>query len=788
MKRKRLQFVLALLTAAAGAWAQATATTSATRTGSDNTYTVKMKEGTKDAAKWTIASDGNSTTGDQTEGLTVAPEKEVRLTYSGRLKVKSVTATHDGTILIDLSNIPASLIGSDGHTVTVPDGTTLTGTLDGQTHPYKIVIPDGAKVTLAGVNIYGENNENYKWAGINCEGDATIILADNTTNVVKGFHRDYPGIYVPGDKDDPSKNKTLIIKGGSVGSGELKAIGNGQGCGIGGARNIACGNIIIEGGNIKAEGGYYAAGIGSGQGSSCGFINIYGGTVEATGGDNAAGIGSSGNRASCADITITGGIVTANATYASAGIGSGHEGSSCGDITISGGTVTANSSDYGCAIGGGDDASCGDITITKDVTLVTATKGNDSPFTIGFSYNGRDCGTVTIGCELDSEGKPVSGTGTVYYDGETKSYQNGGDVYLAQSPLTLVNLGKLTDNYKAPNGTTLFGTLKGSEQPYKVSIAYGATVTLYDVTINGVHNLKYQWAGITCEGDATIILKDGTENTVRGFYEDYPGIYVPEGKTLIIKGEAAGTGELMASSNGYGAGIGGGYEIACGSIEIQGGKITATGGRYSAGIGSGDYASCGDITISGGTVEATGGDKAAGIGSGYDGASCGNITISGGTVEAKGGDWAAGIGSGYNGASCGNITISGGTVEASGGYDAAGIGSGYDGASCGNITISGGTVEATGGDYAAGIGSGDYASCGDITITTGVTKVTATKGDKAPNSIGYGSGSDCGTVTIGCTLDNGNPIGGTVYWNGTNYTSDGQNYLSQSPLIYEPGN
>ena len=156
-KRKRILTLLALLTAAAGAWAQATATTSATRTGSDNTYTVKMKEGTKDAAKWTIASDGNSTTGDKTEGLTVAPKKEVTLTYSGRLKVKSVTATHDGWNG-DLSNIPASLIGSDGHTVIVPDGTTLTGTLNGSTHPYKIVIPDGAEVTLAGVDIDGENN------------------------------------------------------------------------------------------------------------------------------------------------------------------------------------------------------------------------------------------------------------------------------------------------------------------------------------------------------------------------------------------------------------------------------------------------------------------------------------------------------------------------------------------------------------------------------------------------------------------------------------------------------
>ena len=50
---------------------------------------------------------------------------------------------------------------------------------------------------------------------------------------------------------------------------------------------------------------------------------------------------------------------------------------------------------------------------------------------------------------------------------------------------------------------------------------------------------------------------------------------------------------------------------------------------------------------------------------------------------------------------------------------------------------------------AAGIGSGFYgASCGDITITSGVTSVTATKGMDAPNSIGAGASSSCGTVTI----------------------------------------
>lgn len=734
-KRKRIQTLLALLTAAAGAWAQATATTSATRTGSNNTYTVKMKEGTKDAAKWTIASDGNSTTGDKTDGLTVAPEKEVTLTYSGRLKVKSVTATHDGWDG-DLSNIPASLIGSDGHTVTVPDGTTLTGTLYGETNRYKIVIPDGASVTLADAKIYSANNENCKWAGINCEGNTTIILADNTTNKVEGFYENWPGIYVPGDKDDPSKNKTLIIKGGSDGSGKLEAIGNSTGCGIGGGSNIACGNIIIEGGNIKAEGGDDAAGIGSGKRSSCGDITISGGTIEASGEGHSAAIGS-GHGGRCGNILINGGIVTANGGLSSAGIGCAYE-SSCGNITISGGTVKATGDIDGSGIGCSYNCFCGDITITKDVTLLTVTKGEDSPNSIGLGYHVYNCGTVTIGCELDSEGKPKSGTGTVYYDDD--GYQNGGATYLAQSTLTLVNLGKLTGHYEAPNGTTLFGTLNGTTQKYKVSFADGATVTLDGVDIEGVNDYNCQWAGLNCTGDATIILNDGSTNTVKGFYKYYPGIFVPKDNTLTIKSRTADPGKLMASpfdggtDESYGAGIGGGYEIVCGEIIIQGGIITATGGKWAAGIGGGPDAIWGNITISGGEVTAQGGNNAAGIGSGDCGgeSGCGHISITGGTVIANGGENGAGIGSGFGYDSDPSILYS------------------Y----CGNINISGGTITATGGKNAAGIGTGyQYSQCGNIEITSGVNHVTAKKGDGATESIGKSridpqSNNSCGTVTL----------------------------------------
>ena len=316
----------------------------------------------------------------------------------------------------------------------------------------------------------------------------------------------------------------------------------------------------------------------------------------------------------------------------------------------------------------------------------------------------------------------------------------------------VVDLSKLTADYEAQDGDILTKTLGTN---VKISIADGAEIALRDVDIKYVSEGICKWAGITLQGDATIILKDGSTNSVEAFRDGYPGIFVPENKTLTIKGETEGTGSLNARGSDGGAGIGGGNVISCGNINIQGGKITAIGGGMAAGIGAGALGICGNITISGGTIEAIGGDDAAGIGTasgpGLDSRS-GDITISGGTITATGGVCAAGIGTGHH-SRCGDITISGGTVEATGGSRGAGIGNGVTSV-CGNITISGGTVKATGGIMAAGIGcgdaEGDVNKCGAITITTGVTKVTATKGEDAPYSIGKRyEYSTCGTVTIG---------------------------------------
>ena len=160
------------------------------------------------------------------------------------------------------------------------------------------------------------------------------------------------------------------------------------------------------------------------------------------------------------------------------------------------------------------------------------------------------------------------------------------------------------------------------------------------------------------------------------------------------------------------------------------------------------------LTIQGsGSMIVTGGKGGAGIGSGFK-QSCGDIVIKSGAITANGGDSGAGIGSGN------------------------GAGSGVNQTTCGNITISGGTVTATGGHAAAGIGCGISARCGDITITNGVNSVTATKGKSASYSIGKGDSTDsiCGTVTIG----------GTVYYDGTNFLNGGDTYLANSLFIYQP--
>ena len=323
------------------------------------------------------------------------------------------------------------------------------------------------------------------------------------------------------------------------------------------------------------------------------------------------------------------------------------------------------------------------------------------------------------GVELDYHLKAVTATGDVYtYDRSKVTFLCGKyyevKVQMTKQQPATIDLSKLSEPYIAVNGDVLTGTLP-EDVNVKISITDGATVTLRNVTIEGYDDKSYDWAGLTCEGDATINI-EGT-NSIQGFYYKYPGISVPIGKTLTIRG----SGSLEAKSNqgihidtdkqGHqttslidsGSGIGGSINEDCGNIVIESGTITATGSYRSAGIGSSEEQSCGTITITGGIVTATGGESAAGIGSAYT-------------------------------------------------------------SNCGNITITGGTVTATGGRRAAAIGSGEDSFCSDITIG-GSAYVTATKGEESPNCIGLGRNGTVGEKTSGTIT-----IGGTKYYDGTTNT------------------
>ena len=227
------------------------------------------------------------------------------------------------------------------------------------------------------------------------------------------------------------------------------------------------------------------------------------------------------------------------------------------------------------------------------------------------------------------------------FNNDTGSYAPNEESQGAYKKIT--DLAKITSNYTAKNGETLTGELHPEQlssegkfiRKVKLSIADGATVTIKDATIyatsemydSGLLGYVYNWdyGAINCYGDATIILEG--KNTIHGFYANYPGIHVPAGKTLTIKG----SGELTASSKGQAAGIGGGLNVPCGNIVIEDGTINAKGGVQAAGIGGGYNSTCGNITISdlGNKLKATKGLGAKfSIGPGYRGR-CGTVTICG---------------------------------------------------------------------------------------------------------------------------------------------------------------
>lgn len=162
---------------------------------------------------------------------------------------------------------------------------------------------------------------------------------------------------------------------------------------------------------------------------------------------------------------------------------------------------------------------------------------------------------------------------------------------------TYYDLNKLTSDVVLMEGDIIMGSLASSA---KITIADGAMVKLKDVEIQYIVKDKTKWAGITCEGDATI-LYDG-KNMLMGLDPDYPAIYVPQGKTLTLKSSGKGR-KFETYSGGFfyrnstSAAIGAGNGMNCGNIIIDGGQVEAHAYQGAMAIGSGSNTTSGNVTL-----------------------------------------------------------------------------------------------------------------------------------------------------------------------------------------------
>lgn len=277
-----------------------------------------------------------------TEDTEVHSEENISLYASGQ----DITADlASGGYTIDSTGGVSSyyVSGAISNPIIVKSGTTAELTIDGTTwtpaafSPITVETKATLTLHLVGINVFNVPTTTG-FAGI-------AVLANNTT-------------------DDFA---TLIIDGGSDGTGSLELTGSGAGTtsapaiggnaiGRGGSTAPMSGKIIINGGNITATGGLGSAAIGgvlnSQRRSECCDIEINGGTIIANGGRFAPGIGGDRYKYN-GKITINGGYVKAQGGTLTtggnaAGIGIGNNAAVTelySPVIINGGSVDAVISD-----------------------------------------------------------------------------------------------------------------------------------------------------------------------------------------------------------------------------------------------------------------------------------------------------------------------------------------------------------------------------------------------------------------------------------------------------------
>ena len=282
-------------------------------------------------------------------------------------------------------------------------------------------------------------------------GDVHLILADGCNLTVNG------GIYVSSWTDSK-----LTIYGQENGTGELYAYASSGSdyAGIGGNKEPygTSGEITINGGNITAVGDGIGAGIGGGDMGGFECITINGGTVTATGGNNGG----------------------------SSGIGTFEGGSTSGTITISGGTVMATGTNHGI-----DASFMGTISTGNDghaVIFASYTNSMGSYFRYSSSQN-RDSwrGVIFEGNSGQIYGDDITPSESFEIPSDKTLTIDSGKSLTIPAGKTLTVTGKLTNNGKFYVDGTLNGTVNGNGDVY-----YNLAPTDCTVSSTGIekHNEK----------------------------------------------------------------------------------------------------------------------------------------------------------------------------------------------------------------------------------------------------------------------------------------------------------
>ena len=319
---------------------------------------------------------------------------------------------------------------------------------------------DNATVVPGDDTTWGTDNETTWYVAqgdvtiesrVTVTGDVHLILADGCNLTVNG------GIYV--SSWTASK---LTIYGQENGTGELYAYASSGSdyAGIGGNKEPygTSGEITINGGNITAVGDGIGAGIGGGDMGGFECITINGGTVTATGGNNDG----------------------------SSGIGTFEGGSTSGTITISGGTVMATGTNHGI-----DASFMGTISTGNDghaVIFASYTNSMGSYFRYSSSQN-RDSwrGVIFEGNSGQIYGDDITPSESFEIpSGKTLEIDGGKSLTIPAGKTLTVN-GTLTNNGKLYVDGTLNGTVNGNGDVY-----YNLAPTDCTVSSTGIekHNEK----------------------------------------------------------------------------------------------------------------------------------------------------------------------------------------------------------------------------------------------------------------------------------------------------------